>query len=173
MHRIRTILAVSAALIAVVLAGSAVSTGAAPATSGGGSDTDSNIVETAVAAGKFKTLTALVSKAGLAGTLQGKGPFTVFAPTDAAFAKVPKATLTALGKDKAKLRAVLLYHVAKGKLTAKKVVKRESVKTLNGQRVRIRVRNGKVFVGGARVTTPDVAASNGVIHVINKVLIPR
>ena len=120
MHRIRTILAVSAALIAVVLAGSAVSTGAAPATSGGGSDTDSNIVETAVAAGKFKTLTALVSKAGLAGTLQGKGPFTVFAPTDAAFAKVPKATLTALGKDKAKLRAVLLYHVAKGKLTARR-----------------------------------------------------
>src|SRR5829696_9817846 len=106
-----------------------------------------------VAAGKFKTLASLLKKAGLAGTLQGKGPFTVFAPTDAAFAKVPDATLEALGKDKAKLRSVLLYHVAKGKLTAAKVVKRESVRTLNGQRVKIRVREDKVFVGGARVTT--------------------
>jgi uncharacterized surface protein with fasciclin (FAS1) repeats len=97
----------------------------------------------------------------------------VFAPTDKAFSKVPKATLDALAKDKAKLRSVLLYHVAKGKLTATKVVNRTSIKTLNGQRVRVRVRDGKVFVGGARVTTPDVAASNGVIPVINKVLIPR
>jgi uncharacterized surface protein with fasciclin (FAS1) repeats len=132
-----------------------------------------DIVATATAAGKFKTLTSLLQQAGLAGTLQGKGSYTVFAPTDAAFAKVPKATLQALGKDKAKLRSVLLYHVAKGKLTAGKVVKRTSVKTLNGQSVRIRVRAGKVTVGGARVTTPDVAASNGVIHIINKVLIPR
>ena len=131
-----------------------------------------NIVQTALAAGKFKTLATLLKQAGLAGTLQGKGPFTVFAPTDAAFAKVPKAALEALGKDKAKLRSVLLYHVAKGKLTAAKVVKRSTVKTLNGQRVKIRVRNDKVFVGGARVTTADVGASNGVIHVINRVLIP-
>ena len=86
---------------------------------------------------------------------------------------MPKATLDALAKDKAKLRAVLLYHVAKGKLTAAKVVKRSSIKTLNGQRVRVKVRDDKVFVGGAPVSTPDVAASNGVIHVINKVLIPR
>ena len=132
-----------------------------------------NIVQTAVAAGKFKTLASLLTKAGLAGTLQGKGPFTVFAPTDAAFAKVPKATLAALGKDKAKLRAVLLYHVVKGKVTAASVVKLASAKTLNGQSVAIRVTGGKVFVGGARVTTPDVMASNGVIHVIDKVLIPR
>ena len=132
-----------------------------------------DIVATATAAGKFKTLTSLLKQAGLAATLQGKTSYTVFAPTDAAFAKVPKATLQALGKDKAKLRSVLLYHVAKGKLTAAKVVKRSSVKTLNGQSVRIRVSGGKVTVGGARVTTPDVAASNGVIHVINKVLIPR
>jgi uncharacterized surface protein with fasciclin (FAS1) repeats len=132
-----------------------------------------DIVATATAAGKFKTLTSLLKQAGLAGTLQAKGSYTVFAPTDAAFAKVPKATLEALAKDKAKLRAVLLYHVAKGKLTAAKVVKRSSVKTLNGQSVRIRVSDGKVTAGGARVTTPDVAASNGVIHVINKVLIPR
>ena len=124
-------------------------------------------------AGQFKTLTSLLGQAGLTETLQGKRRYTVFAPTDAAFAKVPKKTLNALAKDKAKLRAVLLYHVAKGKLTAAKVVKRKSIKTLNGQRVRVRVRDGKVFVGGARVSTPDVAASNGVIHVINKVLIPR
>jgi uncharacterized surface protein with fasciclin (FAS1) repeats len=132
-----------------------------------------DIVQTAVAAGQFKTLASLLKQAGLAGTLQAKGPYTVFAPTDAAFAKVPKATLQGLGKDKAKLRSVLLYHVAKGKLDAAKVVKRTSVKTLNGQSVRIVVKDGKVTVGGARVTTADVKASNGVIHVINKVLIPR
>jgi uncharacterized surface protein with fasciclin (FAS1) repeats len=165
MSSIRTTLVLAAALVAIALV--------APAGASTSTRADANIVETAVAAGKFKTLTSLVKKAGLAKTLQGKGPYTVFAPTDAAFAKVPKATLDALAKDKAKLRSVLLYHVAKGKLTARKVVKRESVKTLNGQRVRIRVRNDKVFVGGARVTTADVAASNGVIHVINKVLIPR
>ena len=132
-----------------------------------------NIVETAVAAGQFKTLASLLDQAGLVETLSGKSRFTVFAPTDAAFAKVPKSTLDALAKDKAKLRAVLLYHVAKGKLTASKVIKRKSIKTVNGERVSVRVRSGKVYVGGARVTTPDVLASNGVIHVINKVLIPR
>ena len=132
-----------------------------------------NIVQTAVAAGQFKTLTKLLKQAGLAGTLQTKGPFTVFAPTDAAFAKVPKATLAALAKDKAKLRAVLLYHVAKGKLTAANVVKLHSVKTLNGQSLKVRVSHGTVTVGGARVIKTDIGASNGVIHVINKVLIPR
>jgi transforming growth factor-beta-induced protein len=132
-----------------------------------------NIVGTAVAAGTFKTLASLLRKAGLAGTLQGKGPFTVFAPTDAAFAKVPKATLAALGKNKAKLRAVLLHHVVKGKVTAARVVKLSSAKTLNGKSVAIRVTGGKVFVGSARVTTADVMASNGVIHVIDKVLIPH
>jgi uncharacterized surface protein with fasciclin (FAS1) repeats len=131
-----------------------------------------NIVQTAVGAGQFKTLVSLVKQAGLASTLSGTGPFTVFAPTDAAFAKVPKATLDALAKDKAKLKSVLLYHVAKGRLTAAKVVKRSSIKTLNGKSVSVRVRRGKVYVGGARVVTPDVKASNGVIHVINKVLIP-
>jgi uncharacterized surface protein with fasciclin (FAS1) repeats len=169
MRRLRTILLVSAAVIAVAAAPASARTDLNAAPSGA----EKNIVQTAVAAGKFKTLASLLKKAGLAGTLQGKGPFTVFAPTDAAFAKVPDATLEALGQDKAKLRSVLLYHVAKGKLTAAKVVKRESVKTLNGQRVEIRVRDDKVFVGGARVTTPDIGASNGVIHVINKVLIPR
>ena len=132
-----------------------------------------NIVQTAVAAGQFKTLVKLVKQAGLAGTLQGKGPLTVFAPTDAAFAKVPKATLAALAKDKAKLRAVLLYHVAKGKLTAARVVKLRSIKTMNGQSLKVRVNHGTVTIGGARVVKADIGASNGVIHVINQVLIPR
>jgi uncharacterized surface protein with fasciclin (FAS1) repeats len=132
-----------------------------------------NIVQTAVAAGQFKTLVKLVKQAGLAGALQGKGPFTVFAPTDAAFAKVPKSTLAALAKDKAKLRAVLLYHVAKGKLTAAKVLKLRSIKTLNGQSLKVRVNHGTVTIGGARVVKANIGASNGVIHVINQVLIPR
>jgi len=131
-----------------------------------------NIVQTAIAAGQFKTLASLLTKAGLGGTLQGKGPFTVFAPTDAAFAKVPKATLAALAKNKAKLRAVLLYHVVKGKVTAAQTMKLRSAKTLNGKSLAIRVNGGKVLVGGATVTKADVNASNGVIHVINKVLIP-
>jgi uncharacterized surface protein with fasciclin (FAS1) repeats len=131
-----------------------------------------NIVQTAIAAGQFKVLGSLLTKAGLAGTLQGKGPFTVFAPTDAAFAKVPKATLAALAKNRAELRAVLLYHVVKGKVTAAQAMKLRSAKTLNGKSLAIRLDSGKVVVGGATVTTPDVDASNGVIHVVNKVLIP-
>ena len=170
MRSFRSILAVSAAsAVALAAAGPA---SAAVQVDRGAAATE-NIVETAVAAGQFKTLASLLDQAGLVETLSGNSRFTVFAPTDAAFAKVPQATLDALAKDKAKLRAVLLYHVAKGKLTASKVIKRKSIKTLNGDRVSVRVRTGKVYVGGARVTTPDVLASNGVIHVINKVLIPR
>jgi uncharacterized surface protein with fasciclin (FAS1) repeats len=131
-----------------------------------------NIVQTAVAAGQFKTLASLLTNAGLARTLQGKGPFTVFAPTDAAFAKVPKATLGALAENKAKLRAVLLYHVVRGKVTAAQAMKLRSATTLNGKPLTIRVNGGKVLVGGATVTKADVMASNGVIHVVNKVLIP-
>ena len=132
-----------------------------------------NIVQTAVAAGQFKTLVALVKEAGLAGTLEGKGPFTVFAPTDAAFAKVPKATLAALAKDRAKLKAVLLYHVVSGKFTAAQVVKQKSLTTLEGSTLSIRTRAGNVYVNRARVIKANVMASNGVIHVINQVLIPR
>jgi uncharacterized surface protein with fasciclin (FAS1) repeats len=131
-----------------------------------------NVVQTAVAAGQFKTLVSLVKQAGLAKTLSGKGGFTVFAPTDAAFAKMPKATLKQLAADKAKLRAVLLYHVVSGRLTAAKVTKLRSAKTLNGAAVRIRVSGGMVYVNGARIVKPDVSASNGVIHVVNRVLIP-
>ena len=171
MRRIRNILAMSAATAATLgLAGPAHGRVPADAASAGGSK---NIVQTAKAAGQFKTLTALLKRAGLVKTLEGKGRFTVFAPTDRAFAKVPEKTLNALAKDKAKLRSVLLYHVAKGNLNAAKVVKRQSIRTLEGQRVRVRVRRGKVFVNRARVVQPDVLASNGVIHVINRVLIPR
>jgi uncharacterized surface protein with fasciclin (FAS1) repeats len=172
MKKIRSISALTAvaAVSAVAVAASA---SAGPQGSAASAGAKKDIVETAVEAGQFDTLASLLKKAGLVKTLKGKGPYTVFAPTDAAFAKVPQATLDELGKDKAKLRSVLLYHVAGRKLTAAKIVKRNSVKTLNGQRVRIRVRGETVRVGGARVTTADVRASNGVIHVINKVLIPR
>jgi uncharacterized surface protein with fasciclin (FAS1) repeats len=131
-----------------------------------------NIVETAVAAGKFDTLVSLVQQAGLAETLANEGPFTVFAPTDAAFAKVPKKTLAALQADPDKLKAVLLYHVANGELRAKRVVKRSSIKTLNGASVDVKVTRGVVKVENARVQQANVDASNGVIHVINRVLIP-
>jgi uncharacterized surface protein with fasciclin (FAS1) repeats len=167
----RTRILAASAASAVALAGAGAASAHQHAARAG---TSKDIVQTAKAAGQFHTLAALLKRAGLVTTLKAKGPFTVFAPTDRAFAAVPKKTLKALQKDKAKLRSVLLYHVAAGRLTAAKVVKRDSIKTLSdGRRVRVRVRDGKVFVGGARVTTPDVAASNGVIHVINRVLIPR
>lgn len=133
---------------------------------------DPNIVQTAVAAGQFKTLAKLLTRAGLANALQQPGPYTVFAPTDAAFKKVPKKTLNVLLHNKAKLKAVLLYHVVAGKVTAADVVKLSSAKTLNGKAVRIRVSGMNVFVNASKVTKPDVMASNGVIHVINRVLIP-
>ncbi len=152
-------------LVAVV---GCVAAAAAPARSTGNRD----IVQTAVAAGKFKTLAKLLKRAGLVKALRQPGPFTVFAPTDAAFKKVPKRTLNVLLHNKAKLKAVLLYHVVSGKVTAADVVKLSSAKTLNGKAVRIRVSGANVFVNSAKVTRPDVMASNGVIHVINRVLIP-
>jgi uncharacterized surface protein with fasciclin (FAS1) repeats len=155
---------------ALALAMSAV--GLAGANEATTSASQKNIVETAVAAGKFKTLVSLVQQAGLADTLATGGTFTVFAPTDAAFAKVPKSTLAKLAANPDQLKAVLLYHVAKGELRAKRVVKRTSIKTLNGARVKVKVRRGSVKVNNARVLQANVAASNGVIHVINRVLIP-
>jgi uncharacterized surface protein with fasciclin (FAS1) repeats len=160
-----------AVLVLALAVGVATAT-AGRATTAGPKMGERNLVETAIAAGQFKTLASLLAKAGLAGTLEGKGPFTVFAPTDAAFAKVSKATLASLAKNKAKLRAVLLYHVVKGKVTAAQAMKLESAKTLEGKSVSIRVSGGKVIVGGATVVKANVMASNGVIHVINKVLIP-
>ena len=160
-----------AVLVVVLAVGGATAT-AGRATTSATKMGEKNLVQTAIAAGQFKTLASLLQQAGLAGTLEGKGPFTVFAPTDAAFAKVPKATLTALANNKAKLRAVLLYHVVKGKVTAAQAMKLHSAKTLEGKSVSIRVSGGKVLVGGATVIKANVMASNGVIHVINKVLIP-
>lgn len=131
-----------------------------------------NIVQTAAAAPQFSTLVRLVKKAGLVSTLSGRTNYTVFAPTNAAFAKVPKRTLNALANDKAKLKSVLLYHVVKGKVPASKVVKLHSAKTVNGASVTIKVRKGKVYVNDARVTKADIKASNGIIHQINRVLLP-
>jgi uncharacterized surface protein with fasciclin (FAS1) repeats len=130
------------------------------------------IVQTAVAAGQFKTLVALVKQAGLAPALSGTTKLTVFAPTDAAFKKVPAATLAKLGRNKALLKRVLLYHVVAGKIRAAQVVKLRSAKTLAGPSVRIRVASGIVYVNGAKVVKADVAASNGVIHAIDTVLLP-
>jgi len=133
-----------------------------------------DIVDTAVAAGQFKTLAAALGAAGLVDTLKGKGPFTVFAPTDAAFAKLPAGTVDTLLKpeNKAKLTAILTYHVVPGKTMAADLAgKQASVATVNGAKVAIDGRNG-VKVNNATVTTADVKASNGVIHVIDTVLLP-
>jgi uncharacterized surface protein with fasciclin (FAS1) repeats len=130
-----------------------------------------DIVDTAVSAGNFKTLAAALTAAGLIDTLKGKGPFTVFAPTDAAFAKIPKADLDALLKDKAKLTAVLTYHVVPGKVMAKDV-KAGKVKSVQGSEITVATMGG-VTVDNAKVTATDIVADNGVIHVIDTVILPR
>jgi uncharacterized surface protein with fasciclin (FAS1) repeats len=130
-----------------------------------------DIVDTAVGAGNFKTLATALTAAGLIDTLKGKGPFTVFAPTDAAFAKVPKADLDALLADKAKLTAVLTYHVVPGMVMAKDV-KAGKVKTVQGSEITVATAGG-VTVDGAKVSATDIVASNGVIHVIDSVIIPK
>ena len=130
-----------------------------------------DIVDTAVAAGNFKTLATALQAAGLIDTLKGPGPFTVFAPTDAAFAKVPKAQLDALLADKAKLTAVLTYHVVSGKVMAKDV-KAGKVKTVQGSELTIATAGG-VMVDNAKVTATDIVADNGVIHVIDTVVMPK
>jgi uncharacterized surface protein with fasciclin (FAS1) repeats len=130
-----------------------------------------DIVDTAVGAGNFKTLATALTAAGLIDTLKGKGPFTVFAPTDAAFAKIPKADLDALLKDKAKLTAVLTYHVVAGKVMAADV-KAGKVKTVQGSALTISTAGG-VMVDKAKVITTDIVADNGVIHVIDSVIMPK
>ena len=134
-----------------------------------------DIVDTAVAAGSFNTLAAALKAAGLVETLKGPGPFTVFAPTDEAFARLPAGTVESLLKpeNKAKLAGILTYHVVPGKVMAADVVKLTSAKTVNGQSVTIAVKDGKVTVDGANVVKADVAASNGVIHVIDAVILPK
>ena len=134
-----------------------------------------DIVDTAVGAGQFKTLAAALGAAGLVDTLKGTGPFTVFAPTDAAFAKLPAGTVEMLLKpeNKAKLTAILTYHVVAGKVMAADVVKVTSAKTVQGGSVAVKVTGGKVTIDAANVVTTDIAASNGVIHVIDSVLMPK
>lgn len=131
-----------------------------------------DIVDTAISAGQFKTLVKAVQEAGLVETLKGKGPFTVFAPTDEAFAKLPAGTLDALLKDKSKLTQVLTYHVVPGKVTAAQV-RPGSVKTVQGQSLEVRTQGGSVMVDEAKVIKTDVMASNGVIHVIDTVVLPN
>lgn len=133
-----------------------------------------DIVDTAVAAGQFNTLASALTAAGLVDTLKGTGPFTVFAPTDAAFAKLPEGTVTSLLKpeNREKLVSILTYHVVSGKAMAKDVMGLSKVKTVNGKDLPLKVVDGKVMVGDATVTTADIQASNGVIHVIDTVLMP-
>jgi uncharacterized surface protein with fasciclin (FAS1) repeats len=135
---------------------------------------EKDIVDTAVAAGNFKTLAAALQAAGLVDTLKGPGPFTVFAPTDDAFAKLPAGTVESLLKpeNKAKLTAILTYHVVAGKVMAADVVKLKDATTVNGAVVAIKVAGDTVMINDAKVTATDVAASNGVIHVIDSVLLP-
>jgi uncharacterized surface protein with fasciclin (FAS1) repeats len=153
-------LVVVAALAAIV----------APAAAQAGSQKD--IVDTAVAAGSFNTLATALKAAGLVETLKGPGPFTVFAPTDEAFAKIPKADLDALIADKAKLTKVLTYHVVSGKVMAADVTQLKQAKTVEGQMVKIDTSSG-VKINGANVIKADVEASNGVIHVIDSVMLPQ
>ena len=134
-----------------------------------------DIVDTAVAAGSFNTLATALQAAGLVETLKGKGPFTVFAPTDAAFAKLPAGTVENLLKpeNKDKLVAVLTYHVVPGAVSSGQVVKMTSAKTVQGGSVKISTKDGGVMIDGAKVVTADVVASNGVIHVIDSVILPQ
>jgi transforming growth factor-beta-induced protein len=147
---------------------------AAPAASAAPAAVKGNIVDVAVADGRFKTLAAALGAAGLVDTLKGAGPFTVLAPTDAAFNILPKETITALLKPENKklLTDILTYHVIPGKITAADIVKKHDYVTVNGKIVRVRIANGLVYIGGAQVLITDVPATNGVIHVIDTVLIP-
>jgi len=131
-----------------------------------------NIVETAVAAGSFNTLVAAVQTAGLDEVLAGEGPFTVFAPTDEAFAALPAGTVEALLKDKQALTAILTYHVVPGLLKAEKVVKEKSFATVNGESFEIKVNDDGVMVDNAKIVQTDIVCANGVIHVIDAVILP-
>ena len=132
-----------------------------------------NIVETAISAETFTTLVAAVKAAGLVDALSGEGPFTVFAPTDEAFAKLPEGTVESLLNDKEKLTAILTYHVVPGKVMAADVVKLDKAETLQGQNVMIKVKDDNVMIDNATVIKADIMASNGIIHVIDEVILPE
>jgi uncharacterized surface protein with fasciclin (FAS1) repeats len=162
-----------AALLGLAVAPAAFSADKAAKPATKDSPAKKDIVDTAVAAGSFETLVTAVKAAGLAETLKGNGPFTVFAPTDEAFAKLPKGAVAELLKDKDKLKSVLTYHVVAGKVMAADVVKLDSATTVQGDKVTIKTANNKVMVNDATVTKADIVCSNGVIHVIDTVLIPE
>lgn len=166
-RRMLSLVAAAATLVALPSLGVAQSASHGRATS-------KTVAQVAVESGSFKTLVAALQAAGLVETLQGTGPFTVFAPTDAAFAKLPAGTVEALLADKEKLTAVLTYHVVAGKVMAGDIVRANGARpaTVNGAPLDVVVRGGKVYVNGAEVTTADLGASNGVIHVIDTVLLP-
>jgi len=165
--------------LAIVLA--TLMAGAQPAAAGCGTKhaakpaKSTDIVSTAVAAGDFTTLATALEAAGLVESLKGEGPFTVFAPTDEAFAKLPEGTVEELLKseNKDKLTSILTYHVVPGKVMAKDVVGLESAKTLNGQSLGVVTKDGNVMINGAKVTKTDIVCSNGVIHVIDSVILPK
>ena len=161
-HGIRKFTAVAATVMGLAIAASSAHAA------------EKDIVDTAVSAGQFKTLATALTAAGLVDTLKGPGPFTVFAPTDAAFAKLPAGTVETLLKpeSKAKLTAILTYHVVAGKVMAADVAKMKSAKTVNGAALQVKVDGGRVLINDAKVSTADIVASNGVIHVIDTVLLP-
>ena len=165
-NRVRAFATAAAAVLAVF---AALAFGGVPSRA-----SNQDIVDTAVASGQFKTLAAALKAAGLVDTLKGSGPFTVFAPNDAAFAKLPAGTLESLLKpeNKAKLVAILTYHVVPGDVTAADVVKLSEAKTVNGAMLKVSTQNGRVMVNNADVVKADIEASNGVIHVIDAVLLP-
>jgi uncharacterized surface protein with fasciclin (FAS1) repeats len=134
---------------------------------------EKNIVETAVAAGQFGTLVTAVKAAGLVETLSGPGPFTVFAPTDEAFAKLPAGTVEALLQDKAKLTSILTYHVVSGKYMAADVLKTSSLESVQGQKISISLKDGAPMADNAKIIKTDIVCSNGVIHVIDAVILPK
>lgn len=159
-------------LVLLIAAGMGLSTSVAQTGAEAGEEVD--IVETATAAGSFNTLVAAINAAGLTETLKGEGPFTVFAPTDEAFAKLPDGTLEMLlmPGNKEKLAAILTYHVVPGKVSAEEVVKLTSAESVSGKKIDIKTSDGKVMVDGATVIKADVMAKNGVIHVIDTVMMP-
>jgi len=171
----RTLL-LSLAAVAIVVAacgGTAASPTPAPATPAPSAAAMGDIVETATAAGSFKTLLTAATAAGLVDTLKGPGPFTVFAPTDDAFAKLPAGTLDTLLADPAALKDILLYHVVEGKVMAADVTTMTSATSVQGSPIAIAVKDGKVYLNdSAQVVTTDIEASNGVIHVIDAVILP-
>ena len=166
----RTVIGMAAA---VMICGGLLSTFAVAGSYGKKADAGKDIVDTAVSAGSFTTLVKAVQAAGLVETLKGDGPFTVFAPTDEAFAKLPAGTLDALLADKAKLTAILTYHVVPGKYTAAQVAGMREAVTVEGEPLTIQTSGSGVKVDDANVVKTDIMASNGVIHVIDKVVLPR